>query len=435
MLGGAIGGMQGGVNGGITGGTHGGMAIDPKSDFCKSSHDYIMHTSQEIFKKFNKDDVDHLVTDVEKIIKKCNIHPASYGWGKGTFQYWREKGQKAKLKKFEYDTNFKDLTKEIEQLPYKDKFPNEVATLIKKGKESTQKIQRTCTPVDLREHLPPVRDQDSIGWCYAFTAADLLSFKLKKNISAVDIALNYNKEYNKEEYNNTLSHKILELLEIVDEETFEGGQIDKSIKYLNANSGACLESNMRSDDNTYGELYSNILTLKNSLDENPNACENEVKSIFPNQDMNSLLKIAAETNKNSLLEELRHQNCLPRIPVEKFKIKSESDVEKFETAKKITPYLDTIDKQLSENNIIGIGYHAQILFQKNDHPDDSIKPTPHGSSVVGRRFNEKNGECEYLIRNAQGRSCDYYDFDCEEGNIWLPRSKLNMGLFGVTYLE
>lgn len=34
---------------------------------------------------------------------------------------------------------------------------------------------------DLRSKLGPIRDQDSIGWCYAFTAADLLTDYLRKN--------------------------------------------------------------------------------------------------------------------------------------------------------------------------------------------------------------------------------------------------------------
>ncbi len=45
-----------------------------------------------------------------------------------------------------------------------------------------------CSPKDLREKMPPIRDQDSVGWCYAFTAADLVSFKIGDEISPIDIA-------------------------------------------------------------------------------------------------------------------------------------------------------------------------------------------------------------------------------------------------------
>src|SRR5687768_14647529 len=34
--------------------------------------------------------------------------------------------------------------------------------------------------------------RNSVGWCYAYAAADLVSFKLKRKVSAADIAINYN---------------------------------------------------------------------------------------------------------------------------------------------------------------------------------------------------------------------------------------------------
>jgi C1A family cysteine protease len=43
--------------------------------------------------------------------------------------------------------------------------------------------REACTPVDHRAELGAVRDQGDSGWCYGFTAADLLSFQLKQRIS------------------------------------------------------------------------------------------------------------------------------------------------------------------------------------------------------------------------------------------------------------
>jgi hypothetical protein len=33
-------------------------------------------------------------------------------------------------------------------------------------------IPKSCKQIDFRKQLPPIRDQDSIGWCYAFATAD-----------------------------------------------------------------------------------------------------------------------------------------------------------------------------------------------------------------------------------------------------------------------
>ena len=49
----------------------------------------------------------------------------------------------------------------------------------------------TCSTIDLRASLGPPRDQGNTGWCYAFTAADLISQKLRTRVSAFDIATGF----------------------------------------------------------------------------------------------------------------------------------------------------------------------------------------------------------------------------------------------------
>jgi len=63
---------------------------------------------------------------------------------------------------------------------------------IQKYNQQMKKVRTNCTAKDQRAKLPPVRDQDSIGWCYSYTAADLVSFKSGINVSAIDLAINYN---------------------------------------------------------------------------------------------------------------------------------------------------------------------------------------------------------------------------------------------------
>jgi hypothetical protein len=51
-----------------------------------------------------------------------------------------------------------------------------------------------CTPIDLRnESLGEVRNQNNIGWCYAYATADLFAHKFNlTRVSAADIAVTYN---------------------------------------------------------------------------------------------------------------------------------------------------------------------------------------------------------------------------------------------------
>lgn len=51
--------------------------------------------------------------------------------------------------------------------------------------ETPQEIAARCTPVNLRSTLGPARDQSDLSWCYAFTAADMLSQALRQEKSGL----------------------------------------------------------------------------------------------------------------------------------------------------------------------------------------------------------------------------------------------------------
>lgn len=96
-------------------------------------------------------------------------------------------------------------------------------------------------------------------------------------------------------------------------------------------------------------------------------------------------------------------------------------------------FIRTIDEQLEKGSIVGISYLASILYSE----DSLLKDTAHASSIVDRRFSEKSGQCEYLIRNSHGKSCSPYSkkLDCKDGQIWLPKDQLHQAIYGVTYVE
>lgn len=56
---------------------------------------------------------------------------------------------------------------------------------------------------DLRSHLAPLRDQDSVGWCYAFTAADLVTDYLRRNRNQIPKNISNTIDFTKTE--NTIS--------------------------------------------------------------------------------------------------------------------------------------------------------------------------------------------------------------------------------------
>lgn len=73
--------------------------------------------------------------------------------------------------------------------------------------ESDCKLQnKSVKEIDLRAEMGPIRNQGGVGWCYAFTAADLMThYRLKKKqissvtpetmVSAVGVAAHHNREF------------------------------------------------------------------------------------------------------------------------------------------------------------------------------------------------------------------------------------------------
>ena len=58
----------------------------------------------------------------------------------------------------------------------------------------------------------------------------------------------------------------------------------------------------------------------------------------------------------------------------------------------------------------------------------------HASVILGRRRNDK-GQCEYLIHNSWGSSCDPYSWPCEKGQVWVPIDALMNNLLELSWLE
>lgn len=351
-------------------------------------------------------------------IKACKLTD----WDEKTLKNWRQESQKKKVEALVYESQFRDIKK---QLPSFLKNHPDLQKKLDQGFQATAENKKSCIPADLRSELPPVKNQDGVGWCYAFAAADLLSFKTKKDISATDIAFATNNNF----YANVLKNIG------INEADLGGSFTAHSIKNLSEMGGACLEKDVRSDDNKFNKLIDNIRTITEYVNGAKESCVNELKSIFPNEDYSEFTKLAKDTKRSLIFEKLRSRNCSSRVDISALKIRKEMDYLRENGVGLKKPAKDLfslIDKQLSNKNIVAISYFPTVYNRLTTRMDGG-----HSGTVVGRRYNDESGECEYLVRNTWGRSCDHYytGFKCEEGNIWLPKSRLNLALKGVTYLE
>lgn len=388
-------------------------ALFAQSDYdeCRNAAYDAEGWSETIKERKKKHLVDEEIEMIQYLVDNCNYK----GINAKTLKAWQEEGVKNKIKSLRYEAQFKDITSSV---PESLKNHPDVKKIIPKGIKVATDNKKSCSPVDLRSGLPPVRNQDGVGWCYAFAAADLVSYKLKQNVSAVELAFSYNNSWY-DKFQKTIGKR---------EAEFYGGDMDVAIESLKRSGGACLEKDVRSDDNSVNRLINNLTNMSAYINGYADRCEKEVKAIFPNEKYSDFVKIVKETNRAHVLEVLRNRSCKQRIDTSHIKVKNDMT---FYIGTGIKKHMQTIDEQLSKNNVIAMNYFSSIL----KGPDFEDLEGRHTSLIVGRRLNPENGECEYLVRNSWGRACDYYPDECDGGNIWIPKSRVNMGMKGVTYLE
>ena len=401
----------------------------------------ISQTAELVKKSFKDRDVSNDVEYIERIVQKCSVNIAKFGWGQGIFDYWKNTGYEAELdrakEQIEHYSNYRDVSPELERFKkfsLKLKTPqNEISKYysqyVSKGKKSEAIEGKNCQPtVDLRnDTLGEVRDQDSIGWCYAFASADLLTYRLGKKVSAVDFAMAY--------HDGIINNFLKKMGSGVQD--FQGDYRDGlkvGIGKLKSKGGICLEENLRSEDNGYTNLMSNLVSIDNLKKKVAgtaftNNCSTTVQKIFPTLPADEISKIAENSTRAEFMNALSDKACKPRIALNGL----EADYRSKSLLGDTSEVMAEIDRQLSKKNPLTVAYDANFLYNRNHKG----KFGGHTSAIFGRRFNPKNGECEYLIRNSWGRGCSSYDpyYTCEAGNIWLPKSVLSKGVVNVGFIK
>ncbi len=293
-------------------------------------------------------------------------------------------------------------------------------------------IEPNCSSLDLRNStLGEVRDQGSISWCYAFAGADMLAYFLNRNqpISAADIAISYN--------NTGLARLMSFLLGGKDDLPYQTGfnkiALNRIIK-----EGICAEEIFPS------EKWIKILDGKEIEVPMPQAMRDIyhlfsfVKKVSPtrlpfyyrfkNVDEEKFSQLIRQKNIRKFYSQLRLEICQS----DKFSINSKVSAKMIFRHKLI---FNDIASLLESGSLVGIDYDASLLLN-HLHQKRSIKDL-HTSILVARRWNSQRAQCEYLIRNSHGPSCEKYDpyFSCERGQIWVGESELYANLTSLVFID
>lgn len=283
-------------------------------------------------------------------------------------------------------------------------------------------------------NLHNVRNQDTVGWCYAYTAADLLSFKVGKKISAVSL------------YNSAGQ---IDVESDIKSTNPVGGFIGQSIdKYLMKKNGLCLEEDLPSSDfkfctdKTYQTFLTNLLTVvrdnrfESEMDNN--VCfGQDLERAFPGFDPGSIRAHINRFGTRKLVEAAYDRQCR-NLSFKGLKVTTTTLVKHSGNDDTL---MSAIDERLKKNEIAAIGYDYSKINAENG-------TSGHGSIVVGKRTNPTTGKCDYLVRNSWGKTCDQKERadlschkNCEGGNcrfsghFWVSADLLKQSLLEVTYIQ
>lgn len=366
-------------------------------------------------------------SSMERLVVKGNLA----NWQKNLEDVIRRDYQDRSLDQQESD--FESLAKILGKGPNDAK----VRDLIKQSKDSSAR-EKACTAKDNRDDsLGKARNQGEVGWCYAFTAADLISHKLKKRVSATDIAFGFNQKDP-----TILGEKLKKAMEAGEllkknrftlETSSDGGLTTEAINYQTAK-GVCLEKDLPSDETTMSSLKTSLDELdrlKYQMEKDPQMCQFGAYKAsfarFPALPLRDILQTAYETDYSQVMVKLADKNCEGKRVSMKGIEAIEVVVRNEKTAQEA---LKMVDSALDNKSIAGIGYDMKVLG------DEEAESQSHASSIVGRRYNAQTKQCEYLLRNSWGdKFDDSSPLENDKGYYWVPRSNLKRVLSDVTVIK
>lgn len=259
-----------------------------------------------------------------------------------------------------------------------------------------QLSEQECSLVDNRDDsLGEPREQGGLPWCFAFVAADLLSHKLKKQLSAVDVALNYN--------------QLAEKQSIPSSTRSGGGLAQYAVALMSYRGGVCLEKDLPSRYRLKGAI-----SLKHFIDDMEDfdgrylnwMSRDALQEVFPNLQTKTIMDTMLRTGMRHRLHALAELNCAGR----QANIPTNLVVQSYALGDGDgSVFLAKIDEVLERKSIVAIDFFPKFMMAAGSKPRAYEERGGHSASIVGRRWNPGSRSCEYVVRNSWGGGCKYYD--------------------------
>lgn len=319
-----------------------------------------------------------------------------------------------------------------------------------------------CANVDYRGELGPVRDQNDTNWCFAYTAADMVTQKIKSArnpVSAIGTAESYYSDQTEsmrrearslrgsgaendakadELMREALAHYLKPL---VDQ---DGGRADFAIEALSER-GLCFESDVPSDGGTVSETGERAQAGAMRLVCGPprvgargkNSCTINTEAARSRANIQEALRVSWENETAG--------RCRRYIPGQPFQVRTVKTEGLKWTAGKIDrsqaesdKILAGVDQALSEGRIAGISYSQDFLTKS---PLPARVESTHASSIVARKCDGGCTNCKYLLRNSYGKNAcatylPEYRRRCEGTHmVWLNAGEIRDYVYRVSWIK
>jgi hypothetical protein len=261
--------------------------------------------------------------------------------------------------------------------------------------------QDACSSVDLRPRLyaagvPEARPQGESGWCYAFVAAELLSYRFGFNVSAADVALSH----------LALNGRMLAGRELGPFPV--GGGFSSYALEAAARRGGCREDQMPLRPGPPDTASCDLTPRALALFEDP-AIRERAPAVRP--------------GFCAALNELGERGrCASPAPLPGVSVARHMRPEDGLSAEQL---LAAVDQELDRRNMVALDVDSLIFLQpERARWDDN----DHAVSVVGREW--RDGACRYIVRNA-GEDCAGFAGEaaagCRAGTVRLSADTLRRG--------
>lgn len=291
-----------------------------------------------------------------------------------------------------------------------------------------------CKNVDLRDRsvVGPVRNQGSLGWCFAYAAADLYGHALKKRLSPIDIALSYyqdNPNYIRTDLALMSSYRAGRQDYVYNTLLLHGVCEDNKVSAFRQDSAAKLVE-VEKLANQIAEIRETGAVRRDKIVRLVQKNFLLLNQIFPTSNYMKLRDAFLDNDdRKAPLVSLVDNICGDRIPVDHLRMRGGVYRDKQFS-------LDLIKINIGvDRRPVLIGYNAGLL--KN--PSSEETKVTHASTIMGTR--KVAGKCQYLLKNSWGSNDRGYHWTLRtvwqnDGDYtWIPESMMKKMAQEIRWLQ